>query len=224
MNPSRISLLCANLLLLAFPMLSLAQSNTPEAAAQEYYDALYASDWDRLAKSMHPDALQEVVALMEQLAATNKGTRESMEEDFRSFFSLDTLDRVDPHTVYAAFSQVLMSKPLLNAMMQGSSVEALGSVKEGDSVAHVVTRMRVTLDDGETYSQTIEVQSMKLHNGQWLALLGDEYESLKSTLAMFMSMKSGIEDEDEDEDWEDDDDDWDSDEVEQDDDWEGNEF
>ena len=178
---------------------SFGQTNTPEAAAEKYYDAFYAGQWEKLAELAHPDALSETAAFVKELANSNKSTRASMTEDFAGYFSIDTIDRVSSRMIYAVFNQVMMSKPIFKEMLDGSKVTILGSVKEGENDAHVVARMRVKMM-GDTFNESLEIQSFRLHDGKWLALLSEDFEVLKSTLAMFMGLAG--DDDDDDDDWE----------------------
>lgn len=180
------------------PHVLFGQSNTPESVVQEYHDALFASDWGTLADLMHPDALEEIAVLVKDISEMNETTKKSMDEQFAGYFSSDTLDRVDPRTIYMGFMNLLMGQAMVDMVMGGTSAQVIGSVAEGKDTAHVIIRYRMSLDDGETFTNNLEVQSAQLYNGKWMLLLDERIASLRSMLPLMLGMTKVFENLDDD--------------------------
>ena len=194
------------------PHVLFGQSNTPESVVQKYHDELFAGNWENLADMMHPDALEEIAVLVREISEMNEATKKSMNEQFVGYFSADTLDRVPPRTIYVGFMNLLMGQFMMNTVMEGMTAQVIGSIAEGKDSAHVVIRYRTTLDDGDTYTDNMEVQSVRLHEGRWMLLLDQRVSALKTTLPMLMGMTKMFENMDDDdsgaEEWNEDEETW----------------
>lgn len=164
-----------------------------EAAVRAYYQALNAGNWDRVAALTHPDALNDVVELVRKIAGANEKSLNSLQAALGESLLLDTLDRVAPRRVYAAFIGALMETPFMKGTVAGSKVDVVGSVMEGET-AHVVIRVRTSMI-ADKATETMQVHSARLHNGEWLTLLDEQLSSMRSVLTMLLEVAGKISDE-----------------------------
>lgn len=164
-----------------------------EAAVRAYYQALNAGNWDRVAALTHPDALNDVVELVRKIAGANEKSLNSLQAALGESLLLDTLDRVAPRRVYAAFIGALMKTPFMKGTVAGSTVDVIGSVMEGET-AHVVIRVRTSMI-ADKATETMQVHSARLHNGEWLTLLDEHLSSMRSVLTMLLEVAGKISDE-----------------------------
>ena len=70
---------------------------------------------------------------------------------------------------------------------QFKEINILGSVKEGDNLMHVVSKMQIAIDD--TTMESIKVVSFKKVGNEWRILLRGEIKGLIQQ--MLMSLKQG---------------------------------
>ena len=153
-------------LLLALPA---AAQSTPEAAAREYVRAFQAGQWDQAAAVMHPDALAQLKGFFSTLAEAD-----SSGQVLGPLLGVGRPAEFQQLTGAQIYTRLLGSlgrlSPQLTATMRGMQAEVIGSVAEGESDAHVVYRMRFTVD-GVTTTK-VQVLSVRRSGDRFsLALL-----------------------------------------------------
>jgi hypothetical protein len=165
-----------NTMLRALPALAvlafapaLAAQETPEQVVQRYYETFRTGDFSGNVALMHPDALAEMKETMEGLASFPGATEEP---EFAAMFGVRTvaeLQALPADTLFARILRKQMQDEGMREVVQAMQVSVLGHVAEGDSLAHVVYRMRMSL--GEMQVDQVQVAPLRQSNGQWRVLL-----------------------------------------------------
>jgi hypothetical protein len=163
------------LVLVAAPARAQQTPGTPEAAAQQYVDALRAGDYGRVAGLTHPDAMRQFKAAMSAMVAMD-----SSGEALSALFSVRTraeFDALPPQEVFARMmKQVVETRPGFGALMSSMTADILGHVTENSDTAHVVYRMHMS--SGGVSVAKMDVISMQRSGGQWLALLSGDLQAI----------------------------------------------
>lgn len=154
-------------------------AETPEAVAHLLFEAYRDADFARAAALMHPEALAGIRTLLVDLAALD--STGEMLQVFAGTADPDVLAQMSAEDVFARFIGTVMKiQPEMEAAFRSLEVEALGTVYEGDALAHVVTRNRISML-GATVTQ-MEVVSVQRHGEGWRALLSGSFENLAAAL------------------------------------------
>ena len=159
--------------------------DSPEATASAYDAAARSGDWHRVASLTHPRVLARVKALMVRFA---EGTAEPGDAQLPPLpservlaqlrvQSVAELAALEPSTLFERVFTGAVPERARMAFEQTTgyaAYEAVGSVREGDDLAHVVRRMRLTNTpkqgpaSGLVDVDRMEVLTVHRTEGQWL--------------------------------------------------------
>jgi predicted RNase H-like nuclease len=154
--------------LLLAPVSPLAAQDTPEQVVQRYFDTFRAGDYEGNVALMHPEALDEVKETMQGLVAL-AGTDDPT---FREMFGVGSAEEFNRLTSAQLFERMLRSQledSQMRELLSTAQITVLGHVMEGDSTAHVVYRMRMSV--GEMNVDQVQVAPLRRAGGQWRVLL-----------------------------------------------------
>ena len=172
-----------------------AKPETPESVTQAYFDAMQAGRVKDAMEYMHPEALKQfrdtLLPLVEMV--------ETMDKDRparRRFFAM--FDGVEDTAALRKLSHKALVASLLKGIMKlqpGSreslakaKIKLIGHVKEGDSLAHVVYRMEVSVQ-GSTASRVSAI-SLRRHRAGWRLLLMTEIRNVVEMIRSSLSKKT----------------------------------
>jgi hypothetical protein len=161
--------------LLAFAPRVAAQE-TPEQVVQRYFDTFRTGDYAGNVALMHPEALASMKETMSALVSLPGAADDPQ---FRAMFGVASMEEFNRLTPAALFERILRSQleqPELRQMLSGAQATALGHVMEGDTVAHVVYRMRMGV--GEMNVDQVQVAPVKRADGQWRVLLTGSFAGM----------------------------------------------
>ena len=174
--PSRLLCICV-LLVLTIPA-AVAQDTappsypTPESVATAMYEAYGASDFERAATLMHPDALADLQNMLVAVAKDEPG----MGQVFTGVESAEALAALSPEEVYTRFiGSILKIQPDMADILGTMEAEVVGHVAEGDSLAHVLSRSTMSTS-GATVTQ-MQVVTVRQYDDGWRALLSGDISS-----------------------------------------------
>lgn len=155
----------------------LAAQDTPEQVAQRYFESFHSGDYAANVALMHPEALESMKETMSGLASL-PGAAEDPE--FRQMFGVTTMEefnRLAPAQLFERILRWQLDKPEMREVLAGAQTAVLGHVMEGDSVAHVVYRMRMSV--GEMNVDQVQVAPLKrTADGQWRVLLTGSFAGM----------------------------------------------
>ena len=158
----------------------LAAQETPEQVVQRYFDTFRTGDYAGNVALMHPEALASMKETMSGLAAL-PGAAE--DPQFQAMFGVSTIEefnRLAPAVLFERVIRSQLDKPEMREMLSGAQTFVLGHVMEGDSVAHVVYRMRMSV--GEMNVDQVQVAPLKRADGQWRVLLTGSFAGMMNAV------------------------------------------
>jgi len=163
-------------------------ASTPEEVVTIYFQNFQRGDMQALAASMHPDELTKFRDMM--LPVIEKGIAAAEEDPdaedplaMKVFAGIDDLDAIRAESTEAFFARfmnwVMTINPMMKSSMDGTKVETIGHVDEGD-LTHVVFRMHVEML-GATVKQLSAI-SLKKSDDTWKLMLTGEIEGMSKLL------------------------------------------
>jgi predicted RNase H-like nuclease len=148
---------------------ALAAQDTPEQVVQRYFDSFRSGDYAANVALMHPEALLSMKETMSGLVAIPGAADEP---EFQEMFGVSTIEEFNQLAPNVLMERILRSQlenPDMKEVLSTAQTTVLGHVMEGDSVAHVVYRMRMSI--GEMEMDQVQVAPVKRADGQWRVLL-----------------------------------------------------
>ncbi len=171
----------ALLALLGTPVALPAQTETPEAVAEQYFGAMRSENVAAVAKLMHPDALAELRGLLEPLFQSTLPEADDFRQRFLGVRTVAEAQALSDTTVFVNFLGSLSSQvPMFSVALRAASMEALGHVTEGLETAHVVYRVTMEIE-GLTVTR-MAVLSLRRYGETWRGLLTGDYSELATVL------------------------------------------
>jgi hypothetical protein len=159
-----------------------AHTATPEAVAQAYLDAIVEGGLTATGAFFAPEALGDLkeafVPLLELEAAQGQANlRGLMFDAGQSLEQIQALSPADFYNGVMRFLEVQMGQ----AQVSFSGGEVLGTVMEGEDLAHVVTRMAIGIGEGS--AKNMEILSMqRVEGGGWALLLQGEIRQMMEAI------------------------------------------
>ncbi len=168
------------LLLAAAPLPAQGRSlATPEAAATAFTTAIRTQQYAEAASLMHPEALAKFRAMFLPLAKQEKGAE--LRQQLFGASSMADLEALDDAALFERFLRSVMTlSPEFQTMMGAAETEMLGHVTEGPNLAHVVYRMRLTVE-GMAITK-LDVVSLQRAGSEWKALLRGDIEGMAEAI------------------------------------------
>lgn len=147
--------------------------DTPEAVVERYFEALNAEDWDAAAAVMHPDVLTHLQTMYVRALGADGLLGEFYADQVRQQLGVESvgeLEALSPARVFARY----LGRSVYRLAYAGFALDltALGHVPEGDDLAHVVARIRVSAEGGAR--ETVQALSLRRYEGEWRMLLPEE--------------------------------------------------
>lgn len=150
--------------------------STPESAMRSYADAVKAWDVGRIAKLMHPEALQRFRGAFDGAFLGENGGR--AKNDLLPLFAVSTYEEFAALSDVEAYQRltetISRAAPGLKEMMAGTQYELVSKSQQGDQVS--VTYILGVPVQGQLVKQEI-VQGLKQHEGEWRLMLPADGEA-----------------------------------------------
>ncbi len=146
----------------------LGAQDTPEQVVSRYFDTFRTGDYAGNVALMHPQALEEVRETMQGLVAL-AGTRDST---FQATFGVSSeaeFNRLGAAQLFERMLRAQLENPDMREVLSTARTTVLGHVMEGDTLAHVVYRMRMSV--GAMDVDQVQVAPVKRSDGQWRVML-----------------------------------------------------
>ena len=182
-----VAALAAGLALSTFAQTQPAPSpDNPEAVAKAYFAAMQASDWDKCASLLHPEALTSMKRTFAAIinADVSGGA-------VKAIFGLKNNEEFAQLTGSAIFERLMNfmvgAAPEMKTALASSKTTVLGKVTEGVELVHVVYRTQIKMSGVEV--SEVELMSFKKHGTTWRGLLTADMEEMVTKLAEGLSGK-----------------------------------
>jgi hypothetical protein len=161
--------------LLAFAP-GLAAQDTPEQVVQRYFDTFRTADYAGNVALMHPEALASMKETMSGLASLPGAAEDPAFAQTFGVANLAEFNQLSPAALFERILRSQLEQPEIREMLSSAQTNVLGHVMEGDSVAHVVYRMRMGV--GEVSVDQVQVAPLKRADGQWRVLLTGSFAGM----------------------------------------------
>src|SRR2546423_2811029 len=110
-------------------------SKDAEQAVEQFYQALYKTDWTQAAEMFHSEGLETIRQMVLQIAENPNSPAERRQIlDGMGFTSVAQLRAADAKVVFARFFQLAWGAftPEYRQMWTSTTMKVIGSVREGD--------------------------------------------------------------------------------------------
>ena len=182
------TLLCCLAIALSPIAARAAEEATPEAVAKRQIEAMKSLNWELVARYTHPKALEQMQALFIPVVIAGSAASKdnpAAEEMMRIVFAGKSADELSS-MLPSAFFQIVMkgisgATPDFKFAMTGMDVQVLGSVKEGDNIAHVVYRLSRKM--GEQVATKIAITTVERDGETWKAQLNADLENVARAIS-----------------------------------------
>ena len=158
--------------------------------ATKAYDAFRQADWETYASWMHPDALDRYESILRPAfdAVIQVDSTGNMPEEFKWFDSTINTEgflNMTPKDFFAfSMAEIVAAVPGLGAALQGSQMETIGEIPEGDTLVHVVVRTSAeSMGIGMT---EVSVLTTRQSEGEYRLMLSGQIESIATAIARGM--------------------------------------
>ncbi len=158
--------------------------------ATKAYDAFRQADWETYASWMHPEALDRYEMILRPVfdAMVQVDSTGNMPEEFKWFdrtINTEEFLNMTPKDFFAfSMAEIVAAAPGLGAAMQGSQMEMIGEIPEGDTLVHVVVRTSAeAMGIGMT---EVSVLTTRQSEGEYRLMLSGQIEGLAMTIARGM--------------------------------------
>jgi hypothetical protein len=153
------------------------RAGSPRAVAERVLASLARKDADAFTRDVHPEAIAafrtNVVRILEQSATPDQ--RAQGLKFFGGARSVDELKKMPAERVFVAYMRGVFGRmPAAPELRITNSV--IGEVLEGDALAHIVYRSRVT--SAKESVANVTVLSLRRTPGGWKALLDGDLQGL----------------------------------------------
>ncbi|MEM1116492.1 MAG: hypothetical protein AAF845_14525 [Bacteroidota bacterium] len=151
-----------------------------EAVVDVYIEAFATRDYTAAVRELDPAEVAEFADLLEELALLAPEN------------ALDT--KGEPAKVVAGFLEQMMDMAgpaggILGEAMESLDAEILGTVLEGDSLAHVVARSSFAMMGGSV--ARVEATTARWTGTRWVVTFGGQIATLREGLQMGLRMREG---------------------------------
>jgi len=148
---------------------------SPEAVVQEYFSLLQKKQWLGITDLFSPSALTKFKTSLLPVVQLDmvKGKGELCNVFFGKKLTAGELQTMsEKDFFFFAMSGIVMQ--IADFGLRFDRIEVLGKVPEGDSLAHVVSR--IYIGKGENQVQNIDVTSLEKVKGEWKLLMKSDME------------------------------------------------
>ena len=143
---------------------------TPEKMAQTYFERLKQRQWTRVAELYDVQALKEFRQMMSfLLLVPDDAAPKVLGTFFGAGATKESIKAMSDKAFFTHFLRGIMARAEQVGQLDFEKVEVLGSVSEGSSVRHVVTRIKVGI--GDMSMENMEIISFRKKDGHWGILL-----------------------------------------------------
>ena len=166
-------ILCIVSLICVSGCMTIKKAVAPEKMVSKYYESVVINDMESITVNMHPDELIKFKNMMQPVfLSLMKESDRLAPLTFTRGESIEKIELDTPEQFFTRFMGFYTTiQPGIKDVVQNSTIETLGHVKEGD-LAHVVLRMTSSLKKSEVVR--LLVFSLKKDRDEWKTMLTGE--------------------------------------------------
>ena len=148
-----------------------------ERVVVQYFDAMEYEDYDAAARLFDGGDIKEFRALFAFMKDADINARQQIyERMFGPWASQESVEKMSDSEFFASIFAFAMQQSLGRSGVRIANAEYLGHVKEGDDLAHAVTR--ITVAAGENEATSLDVTSLVRRNGAWRMKVSSDIEQV----------------------------------------------
>ena len=153
-------------------------------------DAFRQADWETYASWMHPEALERYESILRPAfdAMVQVDSTGNMPEEFKWFdrtIKTEEFLNMTPKDFFAfSMAEIVAAVPGLGAALQGSSLEVIGEIGEGERLVHVV--VRTSAESMGIEMTEVSVLTMAKSEGEYRLMLSGQIESIATAIGRGM--------------------------------------
>ena len=149
---------------------TLAYAGTPEEISKSYFELLKQEQWTEVAKLYDATALKDFKDMMSfLLELPDEAAPQVLGTLFGPGATKESVSVMSDQDFFSYFLRGVMAQAAQIGQLDFRKVDVLGSVPEGDSLRHVVTRTHIGV--GELNMEAMEVISFKKEGDKWGILM-----------------------------------------------------
>jgi len=151
----------------------------PELIVDDYYSSLMDSGYTKLNEYLHPKEKMKIRNLLLPVLeeASKKGKKGYVQAIFGSNATIDSVRSLNDDEFAKAYFQSIQQTMLAKGVrFQFSKVKKIGSLNEGEDLAHVL--VRVNMNVNSVAVDSLDVISVKKFDNGWKLLLKADLEDM----------------------------------------------
>ena len=158
-----------------------AYAKSASETAKEFYNLLKQNNYSAAAEYYDPAALREFRKLM---SFENEIPDERRKIYFKTFFvpalTEDSISTLSDHDFFVSFWRGILTSERFSGEIKFDDVKILGVVMEGEDLAHVVIRNRISVAEHEV--ESVEVTTFGKFGSQWKVKMSGKLKVIALTL------------------------------------------
>jgi hypothetical protein len=158
-----------------------AYAKSASETAKEFYNLLKQNNYSAAAEYYDPAALREFRKLMSFENEIPEGRRKIY---FKTFFvpalTDDSISTLSDHDFFVSFWRGILTSERFSGEIKFDDVKILGVVMEGEDLAHVVIRNRISVAEHEV--ESVEVTTFGKFGSQWKVKMSGKLKVIALTL------------------------------------------
>jgi hypothetical protein len=158
-----------------------AYAKSAYETAKEFYDLLKQKNYSAAAGYYDPAALSEFRKLMSFENEIPDGRRKTY---FKTFFipaiTDDSISTLSDHDFFVSFWRGILTSERFSGAIKYNDAEILGVVMEGEDLAHVVVRNRISVAEHDV--ESVEVTTFGKIGSQWKVKMSGKLKVVALTL------------------------------------------
>ena len=175
--------------LLLLGMYQISYAETAIERANLYFKDLESYQFSRAAAHFDPEQLKEFTSMM----GFYKEIPDEAQSQFLAVFfgqgaTIAQVEELNDVDFFASIFRFIMNQAEAAGGLNFDGMEILGEVPEGNDVAHLVTRNRVSV--GQIKMESMEVVSLRKNGNEWRVMLSGKIKGIPAQLKSAFSGKS----------------------------------
>lgn len=163
-------------------------AETPESITKVYFDLLKNQTWDQIVPLYDRESLHEFREMMSFiLELPTEVEAQALPQFFGPETTRESIKAMDDGVFFSSFLKSVMAQAAQLGQFDFKKIEVLGSVPEGTSLSHVVTRTEVSV--GDISMESMEVISFKKTETGWKILLQGKMKGIAQQIKNAMKQR-----------------------------------
>jgi len=162
---------------------------SPEAISRSYLEMLKQKQWAKIADLYDPKALSDFREMMSFiLEVPDEAASKVLPSLFGPGSTKESITSMSDLQFFSSFLQGITAQAVQLGQLDFKKIDVLGSVSEGDSIQHVITRTYASI--GDIDMESMEVISFRKTDDKWRILLQGKMKGMAQHLKNALKQKA----------------------------------